>query len=67
MTLDFPRCRPLDLSVALMNNPHTDPPGLRPQIEYRDPKQRTPVETGPLADLVQDTPNVDEFVGMAGS
>lgn len=36
MTLNFPKFRLLDLSVALANNPNTDPPGLAPQIEYAD-------------------------------
>src|SRR5271166_678946 len=39
MTLAFPKFRLLDLSVVLSNNPHTDPPGLGPQIEYADHKQ----------------------------
>ena len=39
MTLAFPNFRLLDLSVALSNNPNTDPPGLGPQIEYADHKQ----------------------------
>ena len=39
MTLAFPKFRLLDLSVALSNNPHTDPPGLGPQIEYANHKQ----------------------------
>lgn len=38
MTLSFPKFRLLDLSVSLLNNPHTDPPGLGPNIEYRDHK-----------------------------
>ncbi len=38
MSFTFPKFRLLDLSVALANNPHTDPPGLGPEIEYRDHK-----------------------------
>ena len=38
MTLAFPKFRLLDLSVALANNPHTDPPGLGPEIAYADHK-----------------------------
>ncbi|MBV8443823.1 MAG: cyclase family protein [Hyphomicrobiales bacterium] len=38
MTLAFPKFRLLDLSVALANNPYTDPPGLGPEIEYADHK-----------------------------
>ena len=39
MAFTFPKYRLLDLSVSLKNNPHTDPPNLGPQIEYRDHKQ----------------------------
>ena len=39
MAFAFPKYRLLDLSVSLKNNPHTDPPNLGPQIEYRDHKQ----------------------------
>ena len=39
MTLNFPNTRLLDLSVALKNSPHTDPPGLGPRIDYVDHKQ----------------------------
>jgi hypothetical protein len=42
MTVAFPKFRLLDLSVALANNPHTDPPGLGPEIEYADHKQGLP-------------------------
>ena len=42
MTLAFPKFRLLDLSVALANNPHTDPPGLGPEIEYANHKQGLP-------------------------
>ena len=38
MTLTLPKFRLLDLSVSLKNNPHTDPPGLGPEIVYRDHK-----------------------------
>lgn len=38
MSMNFPKFRLLDLSVALSNNPYTDPPGLGPQIEYADHK-----------------------------
>jgi kynurenine formamidase len=36
VSLNFANFRLLDLSVALANNPHTDPPGLGPAIEYAD-------------------------------
>jgi len=36
MNLNFPGFRLLDLSVALANNPYTDPPGLGPEIDYVD-------------------------------
>jgi hypothetical protein len=42
MSLVFPGYRWLDLSVSLKNSPHTDPPGLGPQIEYRDHQQGLP-------------------------
>lgn len=39
MSLNFPKFRLLDLSVTLKNNPHTDPPGLGPHIDYMDHHQ----------------------------
>jgi kynurenine formamidase len=38
--MNFPKFRLLDLSVTLSNNPHTDPPGLGPKIDYIDHKQQ---------------------------
>ena len=38
MSFTLPKFRLLDLSVSLKNSPHTDPPGLGPEIVYRDHK-----------------------------
>lgn len=40
--MDMSRCRLIDLSVTLENNPYTDPPPLLPRIDYMDHQQGWP-------------------------
>lgn len=40
--MDLSKCRMIDISVTLDNNPYTDPPPLLPRIEYMDHQQGWP-------------------------
>jgi len=40
--MNLNKCRMLDLSVCLDNNPYTDPPPLLPKIDYMDHQEGWP-------------------------